>query len=166
MERLKEYAGVIAAAVTVFASLAALGLWAINAQVTPEINRLDGRIDNFQSLYTQIIGRLDRMERRFVGGFDRIDGRFKQIDDRFQTIDDRFQKVDDRFQKMDDRFQKIDERFQKVDDRFQKVDDRFGQMDVRFVHLESRMNRRFDDMAATMNAILAKFPAPSGQGNQ
>ncbi len=124
MERLKEYAGVIAAAVTVFASLAALGLWAINAQVTPEVNRLDGRIDNFQSLYTEINGRFDRMERRLERQFDRIDDRFKQIDDRFKQIDDRF------------------------------------------VQLESRMNRRFDDMAGTMNAILARFPVPAHQGNQ
>ena len=130
MERLKEYAGVIAAAVTVFASLAALGLWAINAQVTPEVNRLDGRIDNFQSLYTEISGRLDRMEQRLERRFDRIDDRFKQMDDRLK-----------------------------------QVDDRFGQMDVRFVHLESRINRRFDELAVTMNAILARFPVPAGQGN-
>lgn len=129
MERLKEYAGVIAAAVTVFASLAALGLWAINAQVTPEINRLDGRIDNYQSLYTEISGRLDRVEQRLERRFDRIDDRFKQMDDRFK-----------------------------------QVDDRFGQMDVRFVHLESRINRRFDELAATMNAILARFPVPASQG--
>ena len=116
MERLKEYAGVIAATVTVVASLAALGLWAINAQVTPEINRLDGRIDNYQSLYTEINGRLGRMDDRF----DRIDGRF----DRIQTNG------------------------------------------CRFVQLESRINRRFDDMAATMNAILARFPVPANPGNQ
>ncbi len=89
MERLKEYAGVIAAAVTVLASLAALGLWAINAQVTPEVNRLDGRIDNFQSLYTEINGRFDRIERRLERQFDRIDDRFKQIDDRFVQLESR-----------------------------------------------------------------------------
>ena len=96
MERLKEYAGVIAAAVTVFASLAALGLWAINAQVTPEINRLDGRIDNYQSLYTEINGRLgriddrfDRMEQRLERRFDRIDDRFKQMDVRFVQLESR-----------------------------------------------------------------------------
>ena len=80
MERLKEYAGVIAATVTVFASLAALGLWAINAQVTPEINRLDGRIDNYQSLYTEINGRLGRMDDRL----DRIDGRFDRMEQRLE----------------------------------------------------------------------------------
>ena len=124
MERLKEYAGVIAATVTVVASLAALGLWAINAQVTPEINRLDGRIDNYQSLYTEINGRLGRM--------------------------------DDRFDRMEKRLER----------RFDRIDDRFKQMDVRFVQLESRINRRFDDMAATMNAILARFPVPANPGNQ
>ena len=124
MERLKEYAGVIAAAVTVFASLAALGLWANNAQVTPEINRLDGRIDNYQSLYTEINGRLGRMDNRF----DRMEKRLER--------------------------------------RFDRIDDRFKQIDVRFVQLESRINRRFDDMAATMNAILARFPVPANPGNQ
>ena len=131
MERLKEYAGVIAAALTVFASLAALGLWAINAQVTPEINRLDGRIDNYQSLYTEINGRLGRM--------------------------------DDRFDRMEKR---LERRFDRIDDRFGQMDDRFKQIDVRFVQLESRINRRFDDMAATMNAILARFPVPANPGNQ
>ena len=124
MERLKEYAGVIAATVTVVASLAALSLWAINAQVTPEINRLDGRIDNYQSLYTEINGRLGR-----------IDGRFDRMEQRLER-------------------------------RFDRIDDRFKQMDVRFVQLESRINRRFDDMAATMNAILARFPVPANPGNQ
>ena len=131
MERLKEYAGVIAAALTVFASLAALGLWAINAQVTPEINRLDGRIDNYQSLYTEINGWLGRM--------------------------------DDRFDRMEKR---LERRFDRIDDRFGQMDDRFKQMDVRFVQLESRINRRFDDMAATMNAILARFPVPANPVNQ
>ena len=131
MERLKEYAGVIAAALTVFASLAALGLWAINAQVTPEINRLDGRIDNYQSLYTEINGRLGRMD----GRFDRMEKR-------------------------------LERRFDRIDDRFEQMDDRFKQIDVRFVQLESRINRRFDDMAATMNAILARFPVPANPVNQ
>ena len=52
MEALKEYTGVITAAVTVFAALGALGLWAINVQVTPELHRLDGRIENMEALKT------------------------------------------------------------------------------------------------------------------
>ena len=96
MERLKEYAGVIAAALTVFASLAALGLWAINAQVTPEINRLDGRIDNYQSLYTEINGRLGRMDDRFDRMEKRLERRFDRIDDRFGQIDDRFVQLESR----------------------------------------------------------------------
>ena len=96
MERLKEYAGVIAAAVAVFASLAALGLWAINAQVTPEINRLDGRIDNYQSLYTEINGRLGRID----GRFDRMDGRFDRMEKRLER---RFDRIDDRFVQLESR---------------------------------------------------------------
>ena len=46
MDGLKEYASVVTAAVSVIAALAVSGLWAINAQVTPEINRVDGRMEN------------------------------------------------------------------------------------------------------------------------
>ena len=103
MERLKEYAGVIAAAVTVFASLAALGLWAINAQVTPEINRLDGRIDNYQSLYTEINGRLGRMDDRFDRLDDRFDRMEKRLERRFDRIDVRFVQLESRInRKFDD----------------------------------------------------------------
>lgn len=47
---LKEYAAVVTALVTVIAALGALGLWAINAQVTPEIKRLEARIDVHETL--------------------------------------------------------------------------------------------------------------------
>ena len=103
MERLKEYAGVIAAALTVFASLAALGLWAINAQVTPEINRLDGRVDNYQSLYTEINGRLGRMDDRFDRLDDRFDRMEKRLERRFDRIDDRFKQIDVRFVQLESR---------------------------------------------------------------
>ena len=126
MEKLKEYAGVMVAAVMLVATLAAAGQWAIHAQVRPEINRLDGRLDNYENLYEEIIGRLDRMERR-------LDRRFARIDDRFRQVDDRFAQIDN---------------------RFKQVDDRFIQIDNRFVQLESRINQRFDDMAANMNLIL------------
>ena len=46
MDGLKAYASVVTAAVSVIAALTVLGLWAINAQVTPEINRVDGRMEN------------------------------------------------------------------------------------------------------------------------
>ena len=126
VEKLKEYAGVMVAAVMLVTTLAAAAQWAIHAQVRPEINRLDGRVDNYENLYGEIIGRLDRME-------NRLDRRFAQIDERFAQVD---------------------ERFKQVDDRFKQVDDRFIQMDHRFVQLESRINQRFDDMAANMNLIL------------
>ena len=59
MEALKEYAGVIAAAVTVVAALGALGLWAINVQVTPEFHRLDGRIEKLDGRIDRLDGKLD-----------------------------------------------------------------------------------------------------------
>ena len=105
MEVLKEYAGVVTALVTVVAALGALGLWAINAQVTPEINRLEGRIDGNQILLRQIDrkidasvkdrnARFDRLEREMNTRFERIDARFEGIDAKFERIDARFERID------------------------------------------------------------------------
>ncbi len=105
MEVLKEYAGVVTALVTVVAALGALGLWAINAQVTPEINRLEGRIDGNQILLRQIDrkidasvkdrnARFDGLEREMNTRFERIDARFEGIDAKFERIDARFERID------------------------------------------------------------------------
>ena len=135
---LKEYASVVMAAVSVIAALAVLGLWAINAQVTPEINRVDGRMDNYETQYTELKERLGRMDQRLERWLDRIDNRFIQIDKRFGQIDE----------------------------RLRQIDERFTQIDGRFVQMESRINQRFDDMAANMNVILARLPAPVDQAKQ
>ena len=79
MEKLKEYAGVIVAMVTVMTAMAALGLWAINVQINPEIRRLDGRIES-------LTGRVDRMDDRFEARFNHIDGEIKTIRDDIKTI--------------------------------------------------------------------------------
>ena len=97
MEVLKEYSGVVTALITVVAALGALGLWAINAQVTPEINRLEGRIDGNQILLRQIDrkidasvkdrnARFDRLEREMNTRFERNDARFERIDGELKTI--------------------------------------------------------------------------------
>ena len=97
MEVLKEYAGVATLLVTVVATLGALGLWAINAQVTPEINRLEARIDVHETLLRQIDRkidasvkdrneRFDRFERKVNARFERIDGELKTIRDDIKTI--------------------------------------------------------------------------------
>ena len=138
MGGLKEYASVVTAAVSVIAALTVLGLWAINAQVTPEIKRVDGRMENYETQYTELKDRLGRMDQRLERRLDRIDNRFIQID----------------------------ERFGQIDERFSQIDGRFVQIDGRFVQLESRINQRFDGMAATMNAILARLPAPADQVEQ
>ena len=75
MGGLKEYASVITAAVSVIAALAVLGLWAINAQVTPELKRVDGRMDNYETQYTELKDRLGRMDQRLERRLDRIDNR-------------------------------------------------------------------------------------------
>ena len=138
MGGLKEYASVVTAAVSVIAALGVLGLWAINAQVTPEINRVDGRMDNYETQYTELKERLGRMDQRLERRLDRIDNRFIQID----------------------------ERFGQIDKRFGEIDERFSQIDGRFVQMESRINQRFDDMATNINTILARLPAPADQAKQ
>ena len=72
MKKLKEYAGVIVALVTVMTALASLGLWAIHVQINPEIRRLDGRIESFTA-------RVDRMDGRWEARFDRIESDIKTI---------------------------------------------------------------------------------------
>ena len=142
MDGIKEYASVVTAAVSVIAALAVLGLWAINAQVTPEINRVDGRMENYETQYTELKDRLGRMDRRLERRLDKIDNRFIQIDERFGQID---------------------ERFVQIDKRFGQIDERLGHIDGRFGQMESQINQRFDDMAASIKTILARLPAPADQ---
>lgn len=80
---LKEYAGVIVAVVTVVAALGALGLWAIDAQVTPEIARLEGRIDLHEVLLKQIDRKIDTNLKVINDRFDRVE---KDMDDRFNRV--------------------------------------------------------------------------------
>ena len=108
MGGLKEYASVVTAAVSVIAALAVLGLWAINAQVTPEIKRVDGRMENYETQYTELKDRLGRMDQRLERRLDRIDNRFIQIDERFGQIDERFSQIDGRFVQLESR---INQRF-------------------------------------------------------
>ena len=158
MEKLKEYAAMAAAMVAIIMGTGALGVWVLNAQVIPEFNRLDGRVDNYETLYTAIKGRLDRMDKRLERRFDRIDNKFEQIDDRFKQIDDRFKQIDDRFKQIDDRFKQIDDRFLQIEGRFVRMENRINEMD-------SRINKRFDEMAANMKVILSRLSAPVDQGS-
>ena len=80
MKALKEFAGVITAMVAVLAAMGALGLWAINVQVKPEITRLEGRIDTVVQV----------MNARF----DLVDEKFRRVDDRFKQVDERFDRVE------------------------------------------------------------------------
>ena len=79
MEKLKEYAWVMVAIVTVMTSLGSLGLWAIHVQINPEIRRLDGRID-------LLTDRVDRMDKRIEARFDRIEVRIDRIESDIKTI--------------------------------------------------------------------------------
>ena len=85
MEALKEYAGVITAAVTVFAALGALGLWAVNVQVTPELHRLDGRIEKLDGRIDRLDGRIDQLDGKLDANLKVINQRFNLVDERFET---------------------------------------------------------------------------------
>ena len=98
MEVLKEYSGVVTALITVVAALGALGLWAINAQVTPEINRLEGRIDGNQILLRQIDRKIDASVKDRNARFDRIE---REMNTRFEGMDTRFESIDARFERID-----------------------------------------------------------------
>lgn len=78
MEKLKEYAGVIIAVMTVAASLSGLVLWAIQVQIVPEIRHLDGRIED-------VADRLDRMDKRMDVRFDGITKRLDRIEKRMDA---------------------------------------------------------------------------------
>ena len=126
MEALKEYAGVVTALVTVVVALGALGLWAINAQVTPEINRLEGRIDGNQLLLRQIDRKIDAkfegLDTKFEGLNTKFEGLNTRLNARFEAIDRRFEAIDRRFVAIDLRFEAIDRRFETVDAGFERID--------------------------------------------
>lgn len=94
MEKLKEYAGVIIAVMTVAASLSGLVLWAIQVQIVPEIRHLDGRIESVRMDVADRLGRMDnRMDARFNGITDRLDRMDKRIDARFDGITKRLDRI-------------------------------------------------------------------------
>ncbi|MCY4488665.1 MAG: hypothetical protein OXF11_16345 [Deltaproteobacteria bacterium] len=133
MEKLKEYAGVIIAVMTVAASLSGLLLWTIQIQIVPEIRRLDERIE---LVHADVTGGLDRMD----GRFDRMDGRFDRMDNRLERMDDR-----------------INARFDRLEGRFNA---RFEQIDARFDRLEGRFSARLTRVEGDIKTILLRLPAP------
>ena len=90
MEKLKEYAGVIVALMTVMTALASLSLWAIHVQINPEIRRLDGRIESFTDRVDRMDAgweaRVDRMNAGWEARFDRIEARSSRIESDIKTI--------------------------------------------------------------------------------
>ena len=90
MEKLKEYAGVIVALMTVMTALASLSLWAIHVQINPEIRRLDGRIESFTDRVDRMDAgweaRVDRMDAGWEARFNRIEARSSRIESDIKTI--------------------------------------------------------------------------------
>ena len=90
MKKLKEYAGVIVALMTVMTALASLSLWAIHVQINPEIRRLDGRIESFTDRVDRMDARwearVDRMDAGWEARFNRIEARSSRIESDIKTI--------------------------------------------------------------------------------
>lgn len=133
MEKLKEYAGVIIAVMTVAASLSGLVLWAIQVQIVPEIRHLDGRIE---SVRMDVAGMDKRMDARFNGITDRLDRMDKRIDARFDGITKRLDRMEKR---MDVRFDGITKRLDRI---------------------EKRMDARLTRAEGDIKTILLRLPRP------
>ncbi|MDE0028600.1 MAG: hypothetical protein OXU42_04240 [Deltaproteobacteria bacterium] len=117
---LKEYAAVVTALVTVIAALGALGLWAINAQVTPEIKRLEARIDVHETLLRQIDRKLDASIRQGNERFTRFEAAMNERFARFEKVlNERLESfertVNAKFETIDAKFETIDERFERIE---------------------------------------------------
>lgn len=127
MEVLKEYAGVVTALVMVVAALGALGLWAINAQVTPEINRLEARTDAHETLLRRIERKLDISiedgKERFERSENAMNARFERFENAMNARFEGFERtVDAKFRSIDARFEAVDAKFQSVDARFERIE--------------------------------------------
>lgn len=133
MEKLKEYAGVIIAVMTVAASLSGLVLWAIQVQIVPEIRHLDGRIE---SVRMDVAGMDKRMDARFDGITDRLDRVDKRMDARFNGITDRLDRMDKR------------------------IDARFDGITKRLDRMEKRMDARLTRAEGDIKTILLRLPRP------
>ena len=62
--------------------------------MTPEINRLEARIDVHETLLRRIDRKLDASIADQKERFERVDERFEGIDKRFERIDKRFERID------------------------------------------------------------------------
>lgn len=130
MEKLKEYAGVIVAVITVAAALSGAVLWSIQVQIVPEFRRLDGRIE---SVHADVTGRVERLDGRIQAVHADVTGRLDRMDKRINARLDRFES-----------------RITKRLDRMEK------RMDVRFDRVDARSTRVEGDI----KAILLRLPAP------
>ncbi|MDE0030027.1 MAG: hypothetical protein OXU42_11575 [Deltaproteobacteria bacterium] len=133
MEKLKEYAGVIIAVMTVAVSLSGLVLWAIQIQIVPEIRRLDGRIE---SVHTGLAGRIESVHTDLAGRITGLTDRLDRMDNRINA-----------------RFDQIDARFDRIDARFDRMEKR---MNARFDRMDARLTRAEGDI----KTILLRLPRP------
>ncbi|MDE0342573.1 MAG: hypothetical protein OXK82_05285 [Deltaproteobacteria bacterium] len=121
---MKEYAAVVTALVTVIAALGALGLWAINAQVTPEIKRLEARIDVHETLLRQIDRKLDASIRQGNERFTRSEAAMNERFARFEKgMEDRFARFEKRVNERLESFERtVNAKFETIDERFERIE--------------------------------------------
>jgi chromosome segregation ATPase len=141
-------------------------------QVDKRFDLLSGDLNGFKG---DVYRRFDLVDKRF----EQIDKRFEQVDKRFEQLTGdlkefkgdvyrRFEQVDKRFEQVDKRFEQVDKRFEQVDKRFEQltgdlkdfkgdVDRRFELMRSDFKELKSDNNKRFDQIAASIERLGDKL---------
>lgn len=159
---LKEYAAVVTALVTVIAALGALGLWAINAQVTPEIKRLEARVDVHETLLTRIDRKLDAI---VVQGNERSTRSEAAMNERFarfeNAMNERFARLENAVNERLESFERtVNAKFETIDARFESVDARFRTIDERFERIEGEIATIRSDI----KAILLRLPRKADTG--
>ncbi|MBE5252510.1 hypothetical protein [Mixta mediterraneensis] len=85
------------------------------------------------ALRSELLEKLNQLEKNTETRFDKIDGEFIKIDGKFDKIDEKFDKIDEEFIRIDGKFAKIDEEFSKVDKRFDRMEDKFDSLNNRIL---------------------------------
>ena len=111
--------------------------------VEETIERLDARIqEQFHLLRTELVARIEIVERNQESDRRTNEERFDLIDRRFEEVDRRFEDVDRRFDDVDRRLDLIDRRLEGAAQDRQKIRDEFRQaMADQTIRLERMMYR-------------------------
>ncbi|MCJ1485819.1 hypothetical protein MMC06_005994 [Schaereria dolodes] len=108
---------------------------------------LDNRLDEVER---NVMGILDRVERKVENNFNYIQKQFNAVNQRFTKVDQQFNAVNQRFTKVDQQLAKVDQDVKAVRDDIKVVKDNVDQL-----------NQRFDEARATnFNRFVRVLEAP------